>query len=583
MSKHTFCFETVIYYNDVETDARWEACRELIKRTAMDAVTFYYIREYELRHLPLKTIRPRIERMAACAAELRAAGIETAAALLPALSWGQVAEEGPYQKITGADGTRSGIGSCPLDESLRADMLQITQWLCAAGFEAVSLEDDFQTDNHRPVRGGCFCALHLEAFSNQEGCAWEREALVGALAEDADLAARWGAFKLDILADLAKQVQDAADGLPICLLGGADVQRNPLPLFRKLKMEYWRPVQGQYTDQPYLQAPVMGAFNGASNHHTFSKPMNIRSMAEISGWPRNAYAKCWSTMKLQAMLSAFFDLEGVLLWVGHGPRDTGFEKAVTEMKRLCEVMHRCAEAYPRLRGIHTSSLSPGPRAMARMGLPMTFDDQCADAVYGQEVLDCEAITRFSPGGVVMQPAPFFASERPNGDPINGDDAGWPSTCLTLLREDDFQRVTVDGDARVLSYFLDNDSNEIAEAVLLQQNRVIFNHSPALWDKLISPIKARQVRAAVEAAMGKALPVVAVGAPDVLVFVRDNHDGSERVVLVVNLSLDTAEDWALELDREAKGMFIADERGVWDACDHYEPMMARTARLYRFTF
>lgn len=184
-SKHKFPFHVVIYWDDIEDDARREQIRGDILESEADAACFYAIREHEIRYRldPAERER-RVVKMAEFAKEVRADGVEIAAAILPSLGWGQVKEEGPFQKITGPDGTRSGAGCCPLDEELRAHLKDSIRVLVKHGFKTIQLEDDYQNNHHRPVREGCFCPLHLAAFSKREGKPFDRASLVDNLKKD---------------------------------------------------------------------------------------------------------------------------------------------------------------------------------------------------------------------------------------------------------------------------------------------------------------------------------------------------------------------------------------------------------------
>jgi|GEM_PF-5602223 len=563
MHTHPFSFETVIYYNDLETDVRWQQTRELMRQSGVEAVTFYYIREHELRHQSLKVILPRIEQLGRCAEELRSHGLHTACALLPALSWGQVVEEGPFEKIVGADGTRSGAGSCPLDPNLREYLNQCAVAIADAGFDLFSLEDDFQTDNHRPVRGGCFCSRHLEGFSAVDNRTWTRETLGTEVQADPELKKRWDDYKRSVLIDLAEQLQESARGAHVCLLGGTDINAEPGQFIQRVETEYFRPSHGYYDDTRF--AGVAGAWRGALPFVRKVKPLGVKGFAEITSWPRNAFTKSWTTMMLQTAVVAFFGFDGALFWAGHGPRDKGFARAVAGRRKWYDALHSAAATHPRLIGIGTEQLSGGALMLARMGIPMTFDREHAIANWGENILDQEAMLR---AGMSLASAPFFACERMTTDPVNGSYADWPSTCLTQLQPDDFRYADPPDGARVLAEFLNNDSEVVAPSVVLDQagERLLLSHSNNMWLKLIGDPKAHQLHHAIEQLIRKSLPAAVLGAPDVFVFVREDEKSSSRMVLLVNESNDAAVDWTLRTDGAPANVQLANEVGDWISCD-----------------
>ena len=626
---HKFPFETVIYWNDLKTDAQWSVTREIVLRAGIDGVDFYYIREHELRHLPLEVVLSRIERLKACVAELRSSGLRVGGALLPSLGWGQAVEEGPFEKITGPDGQRAGTGSCPLDPTLRTYLCRIVRSLADAGFDHLSLEDDYQNDNHRPVKHGCFCERHLAAFSAREQRRWTRLELAAALDADGTLRDRWNTFRMDVLCELGRTLYDVArwarPEIETRLMAGGDVNANAAPLLQALACRQWRPGQGYYTE--HSLGPLLGAWSGHIVHRAVRSEVKVDAVAEITSWPRNAFAKSWTTHMLQTALSAFLDFDAALFWAGLGPRDTGFGPAMVARRGWFERLAAERETHPRHIGLPVAvergrgrSIPAGAVALARMGFAVVLvapDDLPPGAplallgpvrwpntvpLSGRPlVIDAEAVALAQEalpeihgcrGGV------FHSCERHTDDEINGDSSGYYSTCLTLLTANDLFEIesengvgmasSPDSPLRVLSEFLDNDSQPVAPAVVLDEGRrrLLLAYGEATWGRLISLPKAEQFARALRRLLKEPLPRV-TGAADLLVFAREG--AASVLVLLINLSHDAAADWRLELSGPVIQTWEADDSGTWRRLDEGDcpvrgrpsPVGGRASRLLRF--
>ncbi|MBP5638133.1 MAG: hypothetical protein J6X55_01545 [Victivallales bacterium] len=91
----------------------------------------------------------------------------------------------PYQHIVNYDGTVSNFGLCPLDPRVRKDLAERIACVAKiADLSLVMIEDDYELSNHPGVTFGCFCPLHLAAFSKKAGREYTREELVAMFKED---------------------------------------------------------------------------------------------------------------------------------------------------------------------------------------------------------------------------------------------------------------------------------------------------------------------------------------------------------------------------------------------------------------
>lgn len=617
MKNSTFPFHVVVYWDDIENDARRALVRGDILKSGADTVCFYAIREHEIRYrLEEAERKRRIETMAGFAKELESNGVETAAALLPSLGWGQVKEEGPFQKITGPDGTRSGSGCCPLDEDLRAHLKEYIRVLAGHGFKTLQLEDDFQNNNHRPVREGCFCPLHLAAFSKREKREFTRETLVEALQKDPDLKRRWQQFKSDILVDLAKELQGEAKRIEpstrLVLLGGSDLR----DLVERVDWKEWRPPQGSYEEHRFT--PVLAPMFGHLQRMVVPAERRPPCLAEITSWPRNAFAKSWETFGLQAALNAFLGFDAALFWAGIGFRDRGFADFAGRNRSRLDFVRAVASDHPRMVGLHVPILPHQPRltqgmiSLARMGVALNWIPMHAvDSRSTVALLESSSLPKefFSPGqpaildlgtlrdgsdvfatDYALRPSEtMFSAERIADDPLNGTSAGLYSTSLTLLKPDDMQLLHSTRPLRVLSHYVDGRSQTITPCVAIDEERrwLLINNSPATWERLISAFKTTQMQNAIEHINDGPLPVTIVGGTDTFVFARESD--THRVVFVMNLSMDALPSWQIRMDREVSSSSVADERGAWKSLSVAEcpvqcalrDLPPRSAMLFRF--
>lgn len=626
---HKFPFETVIYWNDLETDTLWSDTRDIVLHAGIDGVDFYYIREHELRHLPLDVVLLRIERLKACAADLRSAGLRVGGVLVPSLGWGQVIEDGPFEKITGPDGERAGIGSCPLDPMLSTYLCRIVRGMTDAGFDYLSLEDDYQNDNHRPVKHGCFCERHMAAFSAREQRNWTRLELAAALDVDDALRERWNTFRMDVLCELGKALYDVARSarpdIKMQLMAGSDVNVDTVPLLRALACHQWRPSQGGYTEHPL--GPLLSAWTGQIACRAVRREVEVDAVAEITSWPRNAFAKSWTTHMIQTALCAFLDFDAALFWAGLGLRDPGFGPAMVARRGWFERLIEERETHPRHIGLPVAvesgrgrAIPGGAVALARMGFAVvlvTPDDIPPGAplallgpvrwpntvpLSGRPlVIDAEAAALAPEALPELQgcrAGVFYSCERHTDDELNGTSAGYYSTCLTLLTTKDLFEIDSekgvdiaslpDLPPRVLSEFLDNDSQPVAPAVVLDEGRrrLLLAYGEATWARLISLPKADQFASALRRLLKEPL-LRATGAADLLVFAREG--ASSVLVLLINLSHDAAVDWCLELSGPVIQTWEVDDGGIWCHLDEADcpvrgcpaPVGGRAMRLLRF--
>lgn len=105
--------------------------------------------------------------------------------------------------FTGPEGLEGVECNCPRDPNFHEYFRKVVEMTCRWHPEVAWLDDDVRVENHGRNSDGCYCARCLKAFSEKEGKAWTREALVAAKKADAGLARRWRTHCFDGLAVFA--------------------------------------------------------------------------------------------------------------------------------------------------------------------------------------------------------------------------------------------------------------------------------------------------------------------------------------------------------------------------------------------
>ena len=121
-----------------------------------------------------------------------------------------------YQNIIGLDGITSVISSCPLDAEFAAAFCEnISIVAKIANPFMILIEDDYELSNHPGIKQGCFCPLHLKAFSEQIGHIYSREELAHIFKESRPesikLRQKWGDLSRTSLTNLAVQIRNAVN------------------------------------------------------------------------------------------------------------------------------------------------------------------------------------------------------------------------------------------------------------------------------------------------------------------------------------------------------------------------------------
>lgn len=417
---------------------------------------------------------------------------------------------------------------------------------------------------------------------------------------------------VDLANELLAEARMVEPSTRLVLLGGANLRG----LVERVEWMEWRPPQGFYEEDRFT--PILAPLRGHLGRMTVKPERRPPCLAEITGWPRNAFAKSWRTFELQVTLSAFLGFDAALFWAGIGYRERRFAEFAKANRAWLDFVREVATAHPRMVGLAAPvdrdrpRLSKGLISLARMGFalnPIPIDELDAQSTValcetpslseefplsGQPAILDQGTLRNNreilASHFTLQPSEvMFSAERMTEDYLNGKGAGLYSTSLTFLKDDDMQLIDAAKPLHVLSHYIDGQSRPITPCVAIDEERrwLILNKSPAAWERLISWFKAGQLRNAIEHVHGGALPVMVIGGIDTFVFARETN--AHRSVLVMNLSMDAIGRWQLKMDRPVKSSFVANERCEWKSladnqCPSRTPqhgLPPRTARLYRF--
>jgi hypothetical protein len=164
--------------------------------------------------------------MGAAAEKLRSAGFLAGIQIANTLGHADLlmvpAEGIGWQRMVGPDGRAASRCNCPRDPDFHGYLREMALVYAAWQPSSVWIDDDLRMHHHEPVRYGCFCEHCLAAFSEQQGLAWDRAALVRAMEdpEGGPLRHAWIRFGQESLATVARVIADAVHSVaPACRMG----------------------------------------------------------------------------------------------------------------------------------------------------------------------------------------------------------------------------------------------------------------------------------------------------------------------------------------------------------------------------
>ncbi len=227
--------------------------------------------------------------------------------------------------MVGHDGVKCNACACPLSQGWRDHTVKLWQLYASLEPNVIWIEDDIRTFNHLPARYGCFCELHMKAFSERVGEKVTREKLVAALLQDGEphpWRAAWLDFLRDCIEDTCGVLADAVYEIsPKTYLGlmssGPDCHNIEGRSWKRLaevlgrgKPIYSRPTLGGYTESS-LDVLYYGA--AEIKRTRFLCPPGTIEQTEVENIPSTGYSKSAAFTFLQIAISVSHGCNGATL------------------------------------------------------------------------------------------------------------------------------------------------------------------------------------------------------------------------------------------------------------------------------
>lgn len=188
-----------------------------------NVILFFNGEEYCVGHITKEQLKPWLEVIKEAKSEFAKVGISTS--LNPWFELGHIdrgrsLQEGQnFQTMVDRNGKKCELTACPLDEEWKAYYLDLmAYYVKEIEPEVLWIEDDFRLHNHEPLDwGGCWCPLHMEAYSKKLGKKETREEFVKALESEAPTPERkaWLDVSWETMDGLAKEIRGRVASLGV--------------------------------------------------------------------------------------------------------------------------------------------------------------------------------------------------------------------------------------------------------------------------------------------------------------------------------------------------------------------------------
>jgi hypothetical protein len=215
-SKFTHCLRAQIYPDEYAHE-RIASLKSWCKEYGFsNVILFFNGEEYCVGHITKEQLSPWLEVIKEAKKEFAEEGITTS--LNPWFELGHIdrgrsLQEGQsFQTMVDRFGKQAALSVCPLDETWKSYYLDLlSYYVKQTKPEVLWIEDDFRLHNHEPLDwGGCWCPLHMEAFSKRLGKEETREEFVKAIESKEPTEERkvWLDESFACLDDLAKEIKE---------------------------------------------------------------------------------------------------------------------------------------------------------------------------------------------------------------------------------------------------------------------------------------------------------------------------------------------------------------------------------------
>lgn len=310
----------------------------------------------------------------------------------------------PFQYITGIDGSVSNTTPCPLDSAFQntfSDYIQTVVRIARPSI--IQFEDDYELSWQPPVSFGCFCPLHLNAFSKIVGKNYTREELMAIFKtvtpESIKLRTAWAILSKESLVQLAKSVRNKIDTvapetrISLCQSGMADLDGD----FTK---DLTQALAGKTRPLTRLYGTNYSSFEDISLpqtvfHALFSKqhlPDFFECMHESDTYPHTRFFMSAGKLKSLMTVAFSYGLDNVLIYptqyLDNPVEEKGyvevfrdehlrFDTIKKEIKKCqldgCEVIYKPEghTVIPYTKGAPGSPFNDWVRVLGRFGIPYT--------------------------------------------------------------------------------------------------------------------------------------------------------------------------------------------------------------------
>ncbi len=344
--------------------------------------------------------------------------------------------------VIGHDGVECTMCACPIDPVWRKHVAKVWRLYAETQPHIIWVEDDIRTFNHQPVRFGCFCPLHMQAFSQRVGKKVTREDVVAAILKPGQphpWRKLWldmqGELMIDTVSYLAKTVHAVSPETSMGLMSSG-------PGTHCLEGRRWHDFAAALADgQPLYSRPPMGNYNewdlrGFYYSHNSIKatryclPDDVIEQTEVENVPFTKFSKSVAFSFLEMAISFAYGSHGVTMNLfDHCGTPMEEDAEVGAMlgakKPFLEALARKAQQKGSYRGVqllhhnrssYVKQLAKDAdygnlgedgysmmEALETLGIPTTYEDSNVKAVVGQTIRaysDAE-VRKILSGGVLL--------------------------------------------------------------------------------------------------------------------------------------------------------------------------------------
>lgn len=524
---------------------------------------------------------------------------------------------GDYTMMTDIDGNTCKGSFCPNDPNLLEYVKILYTMLAQTGPDYIWVDDDIRLFGHMPITCGCFCERCLSIFEEETGLHYSREQLKGAFVADSLHVRRaWLEHNRSTIARLLSHVEETVHGvdaeLPIGFMTGDrffegyDFGRWAEVLSGGREI-MWRPGGGFYSDDRPRE--LLEKAHEIGRQVSMLPESMVRIQAEIENFPYQSMKKSTHITALEAAayiaagctgaaynvlpisgaclaehkpliaklheMRPFYDL---LAQTQDRERPCGiclgWQKDIFAVKNLGSdwfASGAAEDAMPEVFDIGLpAAYSPerAPVTLLRGDAVLTMNKDELEQIFSSGVyMDGAALGRLHEMGLGDLTG-FSASgcfnddciESFTDDPLNASFCGAERDCRQSFQGWHVPAtalVPIDSDGRTIARIVDYSGEIVADCCMgLYENRLggrvcVAGYYP--WTYLQSLSKASQMKSVIRWLSHDSLPSY-IGS-----FHRASVWAREKSAVVINSSLDTAEDMVLMVCAESETIRVFNTR------------------------